>query len=79
MQEARTTESKRGISSATQITFSTPAWLILLVLYLGIQFSGISFRLVFVVFVVIALICLTGMVDTLRLVKEAGSAVSARK
>ncbi|KEY50688.1 hypothetical protein DQ02_03555 [Citrobacter amalonaticus] len=76
MQETRTTESKRGISSATQITFSTPVWLILLVLYLGIQFSDISFRLVFVV---IALICLTGMVETLRLVKEAGSAVSARK
>ncbi|WP_425594244.1 hypothetical protein [Citrobacter amalonaticus] len=76
MQEARTTESKRGISSATQITFSTPVWLILQVLYLGIQFSGISFRLVFVV---IALICLTGMVETLRLVKEAGSPVSARK
>ena len=76
MQEARTTESKRRISSATQITFSTPVWLILLVLYLGIQFSGISFRLVFVV---IAIICLTGMVETLRLVKEAGSAVSARK
>lgn len=76
MQEARTTESKRRISSATQITFSTSVWLILLVLYLGIQFSGISFRLVFVV---IALICLTGMVETLRLVKEAGSAVSARK
>ena len=76
MQEARTTESKRRISSATQITFSTPVWLILLVLSLGIQFSGISIRLVFVV---IALICLTGMVETLRLVKEAGSAVSARK
>lgn len=37
---------------------------------------GISFRLAFVV---IALICLIGMVDTLRLVKDAGSAVSARK
>lgn len=37
---------------------------------------GISFRLAFVA---IALICLIGMVDTLRLTKEAGSAVSARK
>ncbi|MBN6044897.1 MFS transporter [Citrobacter sp. ku-bf4] len=37
---------------------------------------GISFRLAFVV---IALICLIGMVDTLRLVKDAGNAVSARK
>lgn len=37
---------------------------------------GISFRLAFVA---IALICLIGMVDTLRLVKDAGSAVSARK
>ncbi|AMG95036.1 MFS transporter [Citrobacter amalonaticus] len=37
---------------------------------------GISFRLAFVA---IALICLFGMVDTFRLVKDAGSAVSARK
>lgn len=37
---------------------------------------GISFRLAFVA---IALISLIGMVDTLRLVKDAGSAVSARK
>lgn len=37
---------------------------------------GISFRLAFVA---IALICLIGMVDTSRLVKDAGSAVSARK
>lgn len=37
---------------------------------------GISFRLAFVA---IALICLTGMVDTLRLTKNAGSAVSARQ
>ncbi|MTH46515.1 MFS transporter [Intestinirhabdus alba] len=37
---------------------------------------GISFRLAFVV---IALICLVGMVDTLRLTKSAGSAVSAKK
>ncbi|EMM5416066.1 MFS transporter [Citrobacter amalonaticus] len=37
---------------------------------------GISFRLAFVA---IALICLIGMVDTFRLVKDAGSAVSARK
>lgn len=37
---------------------------------------GISFRLAFVA---IALICLIGMVDTLRLVKDAGNAVSARK
>lgn len=37
---------------------------------------GISFRLAFVV---ISLICLIGMVDTLRLVKDAGNAVSARK
>ncbi|MFA1282011.1 MFS transporter [Citrobacter telavivensis] len=37
---------------------------------------GISFRLAFVA---IALICLIGMVDTLRLTKNAGSAVSARQ
>ncbi|AGE94176.1 MFS transporter [Citrobacter farmeri] len=37
---------------------------------------GISFRLAFVA---IALVCLIGMVDTLRLTKNAGSAVSARK
>jgi EmrB/QacA subfamily drug resistance transporter len=45
--------------------------------WLGISaIPGISFRLAFVA---IALICLIGMVDTLRLTKEAGSAVSARK
>ncbi|WP_326467062.1 MFS transporter [Enterobacter wuhouensis] len=37
---------------------------------------GISFRLAFVA---IALICLVGMFDTLRLTKDAGSAVSAKK
>lgn len=37
---------------------------------------GISFRLAFVV---IALICLVGMFDTLRLTKDAGSAVSVKK
>jgi len=36
---------------------------------------GISFRLAFVA---IALICLVGMVDTLRLTKDAGSAVSKK-
>ncbi|CAM8675899.1 MFS transporter [Leclercia sp. M-A074-M] len=36
---------------------------------------GISFRLAFVA---IALVCLLGMVDTLRLVKDAGSAVSRK-
>lgn len=37
---------------------------------------GISFRLAFVV---IALICLAGMFDTLRLTREAGSAVSSKR
>ncbi|WP_336997972.1 MFS transporter [Leclercia sp. M50] len=37
---------------------------------------GISFRLAFVA---IALVCLLGMVDTLRLVKDAGSAVSRKE
>jgi len=37
---------------------------------------GISFRLAFVA---IALVCLLGMVDTLRLVKDAGSAVSSKR
>ncbi|MEL2243922.1 MFS transporter [Leclercia adecarboxylata] len=37
---------------------------------------GISFRLAFVA---IALVCLLGMVDTLRLVKDAGSAVSRKQ
>lgn len=37
---------------------------------------GISFRLAFVA---IAVICLVGMIDTLRLAKDAGSAVSTRK
>lgn len=37
---------------------------------------GMSFRLAFVA---IALICLVGMVDTLRLTKDAGSAVSSKK
>ncbi|MNY44203.1 putative transport protein HsrA [compost metagenome] len=37
---------------------------------------GISFRLAFVA---IALICLVGMFDTLRLTKDAGSAVSNRQ
>jgi len=37
---------------------------------------GMSFRLAFVA---IALICLVGMVDTLRLTKNAGSAVSSKK
>ena len=37
---------------------------------------GISFRLAFVF---IALICLVGMVDTFRLAKDAGSAVSSKK
>ncbi|MEG1209857.1 MAG: MFS transporter [Leclercia sp.] len=37
---------------------------------------GISFRLAFVV---IALVCLLGMFDTLRLVKDAGSAVSNKR
>ncbi|MEB5749948.1 MFS transporter [Leclercia adecarboxylata] len=37
---------------------------------------GISFRLAFVA---IALVCLVGMVDTLRLVKDAGSAVSRKE
>lgn len=40
------------------------------------EIPGISFRLAFVA---IALICLIGMVDTLRLTKNAGSAVSARQ
>lgn len=35
-----------------------------------------SFRLAFVA---IALICLVGMVDTLRLTKDVGSAVSSKK
>jgi len=37
---------------------------------------GISFRLAFVA---IALVCLLGMIDTLRLVKDAGSAVSSKR
>lgn len=37
--------------------------------------EGISFRLAFVF---IALICLVGMIDTLRLTKDAGSAVSQK-
>lgn len=37
---------------------------------------GMSFRLAFVA---IALICTVGMVDTLRLTKDAGSAVSSKK
>ena len=37
---------------------------------------GMTFRLAFVA---IALICLVGMVDTLRLTKDAGSAVSSKK
>jgi len=40
------------------------------------QVPGIGFRLAFVV---IALICLVGMFDTLRLTKDAGSAVSNKK
>lgn len=45
--------------------------------WLGINaIPGISFRLAFVA---IALICLIGMVDTLRLAKNAGSAVSVRQ
>lgn len=45
--------------------------------WLGINaIPGISFRLAFVT---IALICLIGMVDTLRLAKNAGSAVSVRQ
>lgn len=45
--------------------------------WLGINaVPGISFRLAFVA---IALICLIGMVDTLRLAKDAGSAVSVRQ
>ena len=45
--------------------------------WLGLSaIPGISFRLAFVA---IALICLIGMVDTLRLTKDAGSAVSTRK
>lgn len=45
--------------------------------WLGLSaIPGISFRLAFVA---IALICLMGMVDTLRLTKDAGSAVSTRK
>ncbi|GJL45327.1 MFS transporter [Citrobacter farmeri] len=45
--------------------------------WLGINaIPGISFRLAFVA---IALICLIGMVDTLRLEKNAGSAVSVRQ
>lgn len=45
--------------------------------WLGINaIPGISFRLAFVA---IALICLIGMVDTLRLAKDAGSAVSVRQ
>ena len=38
--------------------------------------EGISFRLAFVF---IALICLVGMIDTLRLTKDAGSAVSRKQ
>ena len=38
--------------------------------------SGMSFRLAFVA---IALICLVGMFDTLRLTNDAGSAVSSKK
>jgi len=38
--------------------------------------EGISFRLAFVF---IALICLVGMIDTLRLAKDAGSAVSRKQ
>ncbi|MBS1205731.1 MAG: transporter [Proteobacteria bacterium] len=38
--------------------------------------EGISFRLAFVF---IALICLAGMFDTLRLIRDAGSAVSQKK
>ncbi|TKV01921.1 MFS transporter, partial [Citrobacter sp. TBCS-14] len=37
---------------------------------------GISFRLAFVA---IAMICLIGMVDTLRLTRDAGSAVSNKR
>lgn len=45
--------------------------------WLGINaIPGISFRLAFVA---IALICLIGLVDTLRLAKNAGSAVSVRQ
>jgi len=44
---------------------------------LGIEaLPGISFRLAFVA---IALVCLLGMFDTLRLVKDAGSAVSSKR
>ena len=44
---------------------------------LGIDaLPGISFRLAFVA---IALVCLLGMFDTLRLVKDAGSAVSSKR
>ncbi len=44
--------------------------------WLGIAaMEGISFRLAFVF---IALICLVGMIDTLRLTKDAGSAVSQK-
>ncbi|TLU69392.1 MFS transporter [Enterobacter sp. MF024] len=44
---------------------------------LGLEsLPGISFRLAFVA---IALVCLLGMVDTLRLVKDAGSAVSRKQ
>jgi len=44
---------------------------------LGIEaLPGIGFRLAFVA---IALVCLLGMVDTLRLVKDAGSAVSRKR
>lgn len=45
--------------------------------WLGMEsLPGISFRLAFVA---IALVCLLGMVDTLRLVKDAGSAVSRKQ
>ncbi len=44
---------------------------------LGLEaLPGISFRLAFVA---IALVCLLGMFDTLRLVKDAGSAVSSKR
>ncbi|MEB6378245.1 MFS transporter [Leclercia adecarboxylata] len=45
--------------------------------WLGLEaLPGIGFRLAFVA---IALVCLLGMVDTLRLVKDAGSAVSRKQ
>lgn len=45
--------------------------------WLGMEsLPGISFRMAFVA---IALVCLLGMVDTLRLVKDAGSAVSRKQ